>query len=45
MKIQTTSKADALVRELRDRVARLGPDIPVRGRDAVAYAAALEILG
>ncbi|HET9812997.1 MAG TPA: hypothetical protein VFP57_04985 [Sphingomicrobium sp.] len=44
MKSQS-KKADGIVRTLRDKVARLGPGVQPRPRDAVAYAAALEILG
>lgn len=37
--------ADGIVRKLRDRASRPMPAAAARARDAVAYAAALEILG
>jgi hypothetical protein len=43
--MQTMKKADVFVRKLREKAAQLGPGSNARGRDAVAYAAALEILG
>lgn len=45
MKSQSKSKADTIVRTLRDKAALLTPRTQLRARDAVAYAAALEILG
>ncbi len=45
MKHKFMNPSDAIVRKLRDRANRPMPVAAARGRDAVAYAAALEILG
>lgn len=45
MKHMYLKPADASVRKLRDRAPRPMPAAAARARDAVAYAAALEILG
>jgi len=45
MKHKYLKPVDSNVRKLRDRVGRPMPVAAARARDAVAYAAALEILG
>lgn len=45
MKHTYLKQADRQVRTLRDRATRPSPVVAARARDAVAYAAALEILG
>lgn len=45
MKHKFMTSPDAIVRKLRDRAPRPMPAAAARARDAVAYAAALEILG
>ncbi len=45
MKHKFMTPTDAIVRKLRDRAGRPMPAAAARARDAVAYAAALEILG
>ena len=45
MKHKFMKPSDAIVRKLRERASRPMPVAAARARDAVAYAAALEILG
>ena len=45
MKHKFMKPSDAIVRKLRDRARGPMPVAAARARDAVAYAAALEILG
>ena len=45
MKHKFMKQPDAIVRKQRDRAGRPMPAAAARARDAVAYAAALEILG